>query len=111
MTAPTYTWQIGGLRTAEEPQSKYVVEVVWTITGVYGRYQVGLGGRTTLDATPTEPFVAYENLTEDEVIVWLKNTLGAEAIAEFESQILAKISANQQPATKVLTDRIPPWMV
>jgi hypothetical protein len=55
--------------------------------------------------------VAYENLTEDEVIVWLKNTLGAEAIAEFESQILAKISANQQPATKVLTDRIPPWMV
>jgi len=109
---PIYTWKIDGLRTSEEPQSKYVVEVSWTITGAYNFYQVGIGSRTVLDDTvDTAPFIDYEDLVESEVIQWLKTTLGSEAIAALESQISERITANQQPVTRVLTDRIPPWVV
>jgi hypothetical protein len=108
-TATTYTWRIDAVRTAEEPRSKYVVEVAWTLYGACGQRQVGLGDRTRISTDPAAEFTAYEDLTESVVVEWLTNTLGSEAVSALEAKIHSIIEARYQPVTEVLTDRGLPW--
>jgi len=51
----------------------------------------------TPDST-AEDFTAYASLTEATVVGWVKETLGADAVAETEASIAAQIADSKEPA-------------
>ena len=108
--ATTYTWTIDGIRTLQEPQPDYVVEVAWHISGIDGNYGAGYGARTTLAASQGSTFIPYADLTEDEVIGWVQSTLGATGVAEVKGKIQLSIDQQITPPTVVPQDTPLPWV-
>lgn len=43
---------------------------------------------------PTGAFTAYDKLTKDQVIGWVKDTLGAEAVATIENNLTAALASH-----------------
>tara|TARA_R110001599_G_scaffold103481_1_gene263482 strand:+ start:180 stop:509 length:330 start_codon:yes stop_codon:yes gene_type:complete len=52
----------------------------------------------TPDAT-ADGYVAYDSLTEADVIAWVKESMGEEAVEALESSIAAQITASKEPVT------------
>jgi hypothetical protein len=105
----TYTWKIDGMRTIQNPEPNYVVEVAWCISGVYDVYMAAIGNRTTLNASQSSTFIPYEQLTEEIVLGWLQNTLGGAAIADLEAKIQADIDRRLTPPAVIPKDTPLPW--
>jgi hypothetical protein len=58
----------------------------------------------TPDAS-ADGYVDYDSLTEEEVIGWVKDSMGEEAVAGVEDSIAAQIADSKAPAISVGT----PW--
>ena len=58
----------------------------------------------TPDAS-ADGYVAYDSLIEEEVIGWVKESMGEEAVAGVEDSIAAQIADSKSPAISVGT----PW--
>jgi len=58
----------------------------------------------TPDAS-ADGYVAYDNLTEENVIGWVKDSMGEEAVTGVEDSIAAQIADSKAPAISVGT----PW--
>ena len=58
----------------------------------------------TPDAS-ADGYVAYDNLTEENVIGWVKDSMGEEAVTGVEDSIAAQIAESKAPAISVGT----PW--
>jgi hypothetical protein len=58
----------------------------------------------TPDAS-ADGYVAYDNLTEENVIGWVKGSMGEEAVTGVEDSIAAQIAESKAPAISVGT----PW--
>ena len=61
-----------------------------------------LGAYGTVSLTPdadADDFVAYEDLTEAQVIGWVQDELGTEQVANIQSQLDAKLDEMQNPVT------------
>lgn len=43
------------------------------------------------------PFTPFNELTEDQVIGWVKENLGAESVASYEASVLAQIEQQKNP--------------
>ena len=118
--ATTFTWSIDRMSTFQEPQPNYVAEVCWTLTcvddtpvpnssiGIGENYVVTLGGRTTLVATEST-FIPYEELTEETVIGWLRNTLGVDGVNNAKAQAQAYIDRMINPPAVPLDTPLP-WV-
>ena len=52
----------------------------------------------TPDAS-AEGYVAYDDLTEADVIAWVKATLGADKVTEVEAKVAAQITKSKTPPT------------
>jgi len=105
--AITNTWSVVQLDAHPEYEGKpeVVFTVHWRLDGeeagfigsVYG--SVGV----TLDAGAT--FTPYADLTEAQVIGWVKDALGEEAVAAAEANVAQQI--NDQVAPQVVTPALP----
>ena len=58
----------------------------------------------TPDAS-ADGYVAYDNLTEENVVGWVKDSMGEEAVTGVEDSIAAQIEESKAPAISVGT----PW--
>ena len=103
-----YTWKINALDAYPQFEGKTdaVFNVHWTRTAdddqghtasVYGTQAIGL----------TEgPYTPFDQLTEQQVTVWIENAMGAAAV-EAMNDTLARMIADQiAPPVVTLT---PPW--
>ena len=52
-------------------------------------------GETRLDS-PTEPYTIYENITQEQAVIWLHDKLGAE-VANLETRVMQKLDAINNP--------------
>ena len=97
----TLTWKINQLEAYPqfEGQENVVFTVHWDLVGsdeanntgrVYG--SVGV----TLDAEA--PFTPFEQLTEEQVIGWVKEALGAETVAAHEAAVAGQIAEAKTPS-------------
>lgn len=94
------TWKIASLdrNTADG----FVTTAHWTCSDVDGEasgYTYGSVGFTGDLVTP------YDELTEEQVIGWVKETLGEETVAATEAAVAAQIAAAKAPVTASGT----PW--
>jgi hypothetical protein len=93
----TYTWTIDAMYTVQQPDPNYVVNVLWTLTGVDGQYTASIGGNSTFDSNQSGTFIPYNQLTQDIVIGWVQNQLGPQGIANYEANVQGQIDSQINP--------------
>lgn len=111
--ALTYEYKVTGLKVRNETIANTtvenaVVQTYWTLTGTDENGNVGtFSGATPFTADPTDssgPFIAFDQLTEQDVIAWISGVVETnpgykEHInAQIEKQINEKISPITEPA-------------
>lgn len=93
--AVTYTWNIP---TVERNLSDGGVTVAhWRCTAVDGDYNAASYGTVSLeyDADAAD-FIAYDSLTETDVIGWVQTNVGQSTV---EDALASKIEADKNPTT------------
>ena len=97
------TWTIS---TLERNIENGVVVAHWRASDVDGDHSGSSYGTCgfTPDAS-ADGYVAYDNLTEENVIGWVKGSMGEEAVTGVEDSIAAQIAESKAPAISVGT----PW--
>jgi len=97
------TWNIS---TLERNTDNGVVVAHWRasdVDGDHSGHSYGTCGFTP-DAS-ADGYVAYDNLTEENVIGWVKGSMGEETVTGVEDSIAAQIAESKAPAISVGT----PW--
>ena len=101
----TFTTTIDRMYTLQQPDPNYVVNVLWTVTGVDGTYTASIGGNTQFSsADQVGTFIPYDQLTEAIVIGWIPESAIASAQACVQGQIDSMINPPVSPEAQPL-----PW--
>lgn len=93
-----FTWTVDAMYTVQQPDPNYVVNVLWTLTGVDGENTASIGGNTVFSsAEQPESFTPYDQLTQAIVIGWVQDALGADGIANYEANVNGQIESQKNP--------------
>ena len=104
----TFAWSITQLETAptEDGLTDVVKTAHWTLNAseVNGgkTYQTGYYGSVGFGAPDPQDFTAYAGLTFDEVIGWIKNTLGQTQVDNIKEALAQDIENQKNPPIVVL---------
>jgi hypothetical protein len=103
----SYTWSISRLDCYAQSEGKTDVVFVawWTLLGTNGFYEGSVSGTQGLNYNGQSPFTPYENLTEQQVIDWVKDAMGADLISKYEYDIESQIASESKPV--VVTPPLP----
>ncbi len=94
--ATTYTWTVDQMYTLDTPEPGFVVNVLWTLTGVDGQYTASIGGNSQF-TVQEGTFTPYDQLTQAQVIGWVQAALGADGVANFEANVQGQINSMITP--------------
>ena len=108
MTAPTVTWAIAQLETA--PSEDGLTDVVkvahWTVSAVEvdgtETYTASGYGSVGFGEPDPDSFTEYSDITEDEAIEWVKETLGSDQVLTIGESLLNQIASQKNPPIVVL---------
>ncbi len=101
----TFTTTINSMYTVQQPDPNYVVNVLWTVTGVDGANTASIGGNTTFNSADQEgAFIPYASLTPQIVTGWIPASQITSAQACVQGQIDSMINPPVSPAQTAL-----PW--
>lgn len=105
--AVTNTWTVVQMDAYPEyeGQTDVVFTVHWTLSGVDGEHTAGVYGSVGLTLDPEADFTPYADLTEAQVVGWVKDALGEEQVASYEENVAAQIEAQINPP--VVTPPLP----
>jgi hypothetical protein len=105
--AVTYTWSIVQIDALPERDGKQnVVSVVhWALRGQENGLSGSTQGAHAITFKGDGTFTPYANLSESQIIGWVKDTMGADMVAAVEADVAQQISnkANAPVATAL------PW--
>ena len=93
----TITWTIDYLPyiATQDSLSNVAKSIYWTVTNtetVDGKtYTVNYINANYLNDPDSSNFTAYDAITEDTVITWLKSILGTEWITKYEQMVIDKL--------------------
>jgi len=86
----------------------YVIDV---ISAYEKQNELGYARETfnnVFEGGPGDDFIPFEDLTEEIVLQWVKDSLGADAVAEIEARVNAKAAeVNQQLKNPTIEENIP----
>lgn len=103
----TKTWSITQLSVY--PQSEGEMNVVcaaaWNVSGTDGECNGSLNGSTAFKLDPNEPYIPFEDLTQEQVLEWVFESLGEEGKASAEADVDAQI----EYAHSKITSPALPW--
>jgi hypothetical protein len=103
MTA--FTTTITKMYTLQTPDPDYVVNVLWTVTGVDSANTASIDGNTQFNsADQVGAFIPYDQLTEATVIGWIPESAITSAQACVQGQIDSMITPPVSPQNTPL-----PW--
>ncbi len=94
--ATTYTWTVDQMYTLDTPEPGFVVNVLWTLTGVDGQYTASIGGNSQF-TVQEGTFTPYSQLTQAQVIGWVQAALGPDGVANFEANVQGQINSMITP--------------
>lgn len=101
----TFTTTIDAMYTLQQPDPDYVVNVLWTVTGVDGSNTASISGNTQFDSSQApETFIPYDQLTPQIVTGWIPPEQIASAQACVQGQIDSMITPPMSPQNTPL-----PW--
>lgn len=81
-------WLVNGdLVTANiDEHQNVVVQVPWVCRAVSDGVTINMNGKTDLAYNSSSPFIQYDDLTQDEVIGWVKAALGVDGVSFYETK-------------------------
>lgn len=108
--AITYTWKITGLKTREVAGTQgAVVQTYWEKIGTDENGNEGkFSGATPFTPDPTDtsgPFIPFEQLTEQNVIDWIKTVV----VGSYEEHVNGKIQEQIEAKTRPVVEAAMPW--
>ena len=83
----TFTTAINAMYTLQQPDPDYVVNALWTVTGVDGDNTASIDGNTLFSSNQSSTFIPYDQLTEATVIGWIPTEQIASAQACVQGQL------------------------
>jgi hypothetical protein len=93
-----YIWNVTQLYTETiEGNTDYVVIANYITTGIDGEYTASLSGTAQFSTADVTTFIPYEDLTEEIVIGWIKESLGENGIISVEACIQGQIDSQINP--------------
>lgn len=113
--ALTYTWKIKSLKKQDDPSAELndiIVQTYWECTGTDADGNEGtFHGGIPFEPDQVDPdnFTAYEDLTETQVLNWIKAVVNGNPgyKAHIDEQIQKQIDAVVRPMTEVNADALP----
>lgn len=103
------TWTINSLLV--KPQADGFTDVVyivqWLASDTDGTHQARRGGKTEVPAPAGGSFTPFDQLTEAEVVGWVKSSLGPGQVVAVEADLNVQIMYLQQPP---VTSPPLPWV-
>ena len=87
-----------------------VYSVMWTVIGKDGDHSASTEGAVVTNTENISLFTEYENLTKDQVLNWVIESLGAEGKAKAEAQVTKSIEDQKTAITVVASQKLP-WLV
>jgi len=99
----TFTTTIDSMYTLDTPDPGFVVNVLWTVTGVDGSNTASIGGNSQF-TVQEGTFTPYSQLTQTQVIGWIPAEQIASAQACVQGQIDSMITPPVSPQNTPL-----PW--
>ena len=101
----TFTTTINAMYTLQTPDPDYVVNVLWTVTGVDGSNTASIDGNTQFNSADQQgSFVPYADLTPEIVLGWIPQNQIDSAQACVQGQIDSMINPPVSPENTPL-----PW--
>jgi hypothetical protein len=94
------TWNIAQLE--RRTSDGFVTTAHWTCSDVDGEFSNNTYGSIGLEGVVT---TAYEDITEDQAIGWVKSAMGKETVAATEASVATQIEAQKNPVAASGT----PW--
>ena len=91
--ATTFTWKIAELE--RETSDGYVYTAHWRVDATDGTYKAGAYGSQGLDRPDT--LVPFADLTETQVVGWVKDKLGADRVTQIETALDNQITEQKTP--------------
>ncbi len=107
----TYTWKVTSLKVKDvsENITNAVVQTYWTKTGTDEDGNQGVfSGATPFTIDPTDdsgPFIPFEELTEEDVLDWIKSVV----IGSYEDHVNSKIAEQITDKVTPTTEAKLPW--
>ena len=107
--ANTYSWDCKTVDTypSQDALADVVYNVHWRLNGTdeSGEHSATVIGTQTIsvDALDTETFVAFEELTHEDVIGWVEAEMGAERVAELQASVDSQIADKITPSSVTKT--------
>ena len=105
-----YTWKVTGLKTKDiEGKPSAVVQTYWEKTGIDANGNKGtFTGATpfTVDSTDSSgPFKPFSELTENDIIAWIKTVV----VGNYEEHVNGKIAEQIQDKIVPVIEAKLPW--
>jgi hypothetical protein len=103
----TNTWSVVAMNAYPEYEGNadVVFVVHWRLDGTDGEHTGGVYGSAGLTLDPEATYVPYGDLTEAQVIGWVKDALGEEAVTGYEANVAQQIADQINPP--VVTPQLP----
>jgi hypothetical protein len=107
----TYTWKVTSLKVKDvsENRTNAIVQTYWTKTGTDEDGNQGVfSGATPFTLDPTDdsgPFIPFEELTEENVLDWIKSVV----IGSYEDHVNSKIAEQITDKVTPTTEAKLPW--
>lgn len=95
----TYTWAIKQLFTVpqEAGHTDVVVQATWLLTGVEDIYSAEIGGGSQFTLQQGEGFTPYDQLTEQQVVDWVQQSLTPEGVEAMQNNVAMRIEQQKNP--------------
>ena len=110
----TYTWTVTMLECvpAANGLQNIVQTIRWKLSGDDGVNSTEINNVTPIAPPNSGEFIQYSNLTEEQVITWLTDTLGEQRVAEAKSVVdnMLELMANPPVITPELPWAPPPTL-
>ena len=105
------TWTASNL--TRETSDDFIIKSYWYLTGRTLNGSVGIAtfrmdGPVKFKTSRTGSEIPYENVTQENVVQWVKNTLGADQVAEYEKVMHENLIYIHNNTVGITSDGVPP---
>lgn len=100
----TNTWAVVQMDAYPEYEGEadVVFTVHWTLNGTDGTYAGSVYGSVGVSVAEGATFTPYADLTEAQVIGWVQDALGEEAVTGYEANVAQQIADQVDPPVVTL---------
>ena len=101
----TYDWNCKtvDVHPQKEGKTNVVYNVHWIVTGIKKDYSVNNIGTQIVKLDPETSFIPFDKLTNEIVVGWTKNAMGANKVQTIEDSIASKIAELENPTSITMT--------